>query len=690
LLGLENRAGIFRKDFLMRVDSLSSALAQLPHIRKVNSPTRLTHLSPGGLLPVHTRVLHIEDETAYPRDSALIYNSPYLVGSYFAANARSLSLFIRTEEGLSKTRSDRLAGDLDSLLGSYHFDGTHLVGRVIAQNVYLDGIRKELKLFTGLAVIIVILGLWFSFKSLYGVIVPLSVVVISTTWTFGIMALLGKPLDLMSTMLPTIIFVAGMSDVIHFFSKYYEELSKGTSRDQIYPLIIKEVRLPTFFTMLTTVVGFLSLLFADIQPVREFGLYASLGITLAFILTYTLLPALLYFLPARRHAGPASGHPLYRNVLSKLLFRIFRHPKTILAVTLLLLGLAVSGIGMLRQNNYLLEELSDQIPLKQDFDFFDRNYSGIRPFELSIRLRDSSRSIWDDEVIKALADLEDFVHQEYEAGFIASPSSLVRAIYHHSVNDEINNFPEAEDYLSIAAYLRQNRKSPEILNVVSPDARQTRLSGMIKDMGSFRMRQHNAHLQAFIKTHMDTSLFRIGVTGTAHLIDRNHAYMTENMKEGFLFSVGLIGLMTFLLHRSWRMVLVFIIPNLIPLVMISGLMGLSGIGLNTMTCLVFSIAFGIATDDTIHVISRLKIELDHGKSLLYAFKRTYFETSKPILLTTLVLLGGFISLTLSNFQSTFYFGLLTCLTLIIAVLADLFMLPVLLFMIYGKRALRNK
>ena len=137
------------------------------------------------------------------------------------------------------------------------------------------------------------------------------------------------------------------------------------------------------------------------------------------------------------------------------------------------------------------------------------------------------------------------------------------------------------------------------------------------------------------------------------------------------------------------MVIVFLIPNVFPLIIIAGIMGFAGIELKSATSLVFSIAFGIATDDTIHFISRLKIELGYGKSLIYAFKRTYFETGKPIILTTFILIGGFMSLMLSDFNSTFYFGFLVCITVIIAVISDIFLLPVLLFLIYGKKKKLN-
>ena len=186
-----------------------------------------------------------------------------------------------------------------------------------------------------------------------------------------------------------------------------------------------------------------------------------------------------------------------------------------------------------------------------------------------------------------------------------------------------------------------------------------------------------------MEKNVNTELIEFRITGGATLLDRNNEYMVNNMIQGFAWSIVIIAILTFLLHRSLKMVIVFILPNFIPMLIIAGFMGYAGIELKAATSLIFSIAFGIATDDTIHFISRLKIELEYGKSMLYAFKRTYFETGRPIILTTFILIGGFMSLMLSDFQSIFYFGFLICITIIVALAAEFFLLPILLLLILG-------
>ncbi|MES2761187.1 MAG: MMPL family transporter [Bacteroidota bacterium] len=687
LLGLENKKGIFKKDFLIKIDTLTKELNAMAYVSRVISPTNIKNISLSGLAPVQKRLLHIDDESLYKDDSTNIYNTPELIGSFFPKDAKSLSIFIKTDEGLSKKKSDSLARNIERTFKKYNFDEVHFVGRIVAQDVYLKNLEREFVYFLGISFVLIILFLWLSFRSLYGVVVPITIVIVSIFWTLGIMAMMGQSLDIMTVMLPTMIFIAGMSDVVHFFSKYFEEVSKGTERQKIYPLILKEVGFPTFLTLITTAVGFLSLLFSSIKPIKDFGIYTTVGIIIAFALTYTLLPALLYFFTPKKLVAVHSHDNRTYNAMRKVLFWIFRSQKTIIVISCVIVALSIVGVYKIKVNNILLEDLSDTVKIKQDFVFFDQHYSGARPLELAIEIKNPNKTVWDYDIMKQLNDVDIFLKKEYHAGFMYSPAMLTRTL-NKALNDEISGegkFPNAEDYEEIKEQLIKNKKNKDIKRIITVDGKFARINGKITDIGSIIVNERNAHLQEFIKTHVNSNDIEIKITGAAHLIDRNNEYMVSNMTQGFLFSIIVIAILTYFLHRSWRMVIVFILPNFIPLLIIAGIMGFAGIELKAATSLVFSIAFGVATDDTIHFISRLKIELGYGKSLVYAFKRTYFETGKPILLTTFILMGGFISLMVSDFQSTFYFGFLICITIIIAVIADIFLLPVLLFWILGKR-----
>jgi predicted RND superfamily exporter protein len=542
LLGLENKSGIFKKDFLLKVEALSNELKQIHYTDRVISPTTIKNISLGGLAPVQKRLLHIDNESLYKEDSINIYNTPELIGSFFPKDAKSLSIFIKTEEGLSKVKSDSLARNIEKAFNKYHFDEVHFVGRIVAQDVYLKNLEKEFIYFLSISFVLVILFLWISFRSIYGVIVPLTIVIISIFWTLGIMAMMHKSLDIMTVMLPTMIFIAGMSDVVHFFSKYFEELSKGTEKQKIFSLILKEVGFPTFLTLITTVVGFLSLLFSSIKPIKDFGVYTSVGIIIAFCLTYTLLPALLYFFTPKKLVTAHSHDNKTYNVMRKILFWIFRNQKTIIVTTCLLVVLSVIGVFNIKVNNILLEDLSDKVKIKQDFNFFDKHYSGARPLELAVEIKNKNKTVWDYDIMQQLNSVDEFLKKEYHAGFMYSPAMLTKTI-NKSLNGETSGegtFPTKEEYEDVKKLLRDNKKNKDIKRIITIDGRYARINGKINDIGSIIVNEQNKRFQEFLKTHINSHDIEIKITGAAHLIDRNNEYMVSNMTQGLLLLYLLI------------------------------------------------------------------------------------------------------------------------------------------------------
>ena len=465
LICFENKKGIFQKDFLQKVDKFTQELSEIENIVRVNSPTNLKSIAWGGLMPIQKRVMHFEDPEMYREDSIEIYNTPHLVGSFFPANAKSLSIFAKTKDVLSKNKSDSLAIAIEKAIYKYGFDEVHFVGRVVGQKVYLENLQKEFVVFILLSFAVIIIFLWFSFRSLYGVVVPVVIVLVSILWTLGIMKFTGKSIDIMTVMLPTMMFVAGMSDVVHFFTKYFEEVAKGTPKAKIYPLILKEVGFPTFLTLVTTVVGFLSLLFSSITPIRDFGIYTSIGVVIAFILSYTFLPALLYFFTPKKLVTVHGTNNRTTNVMRTGLFWIFRNQKTILVITAVVMVLSVVGMFKIKVNNILLEDLSDEIKIKRDFNFFDEHYSGVRPFEVEITLKDKTKKVWDRDVLLEINKVDEFIKKEYGAGFILSLPQIVKSI--HRSMGESYSMPNDSDYLAIKEAIIDNKKNRDLKQLVN-------------------------------------------------------------------------------------------------------------------------------------------------------------------------------------------------------------------------------
>ncbi len=684
LIALQNDKGVFKKDFLIKTDSLTKQLKRLTFVEEVISPSNLKRTSLQGFASVQTPLLHSQNEDLYKDDSAYIYKSAQWKNNFFSGDAKSICLYVKTTDGLSKKKSDTLAASIKRAITNLQFNSYNIGGRIFAQAVFLEKLQKQFFLFILISAVFVILLLWFTFKNLQAVLLPLSLIIISNIITFGIMGALNKPIDIMTAMIPTMIFVAGMSDVIHFYTKYNDEINLGHNQKDTLKLIFKEVAQPTFLTLVSTVVGFLSLCYSGIKPVRDFGIYTSVGIVVAFILTYTYLPAMLSLWKGKVNLKTDNKESKLDANSHKLFFWVIRHGKQIALVTCLIMLISAWGLFKITPNQKLLDDLSDKEPVKQDFMFFEEHYGGVRPLEIDVTVTDKTKTLWSFDVMKQLNLVDSFITQTYKPGFLVSPVGVIK-----SINEGYDNTyllpSDTADYNRDVKFILQNKNRKEFKKLATIDGKHSHISGKIKDYGSQTVDGYNEQLTNFIKLHTDTNTVKFTITGTTNLIDLNNKYLVQNTLQGLLTGILALALLTFIIHRSFKMVLVFLIPNVVPLLVMAGIMGMFGIPLKASTAIFFSIAFGIATDDTIHFISRFKLELQKNTSALRAFKRTYAETGKPVFLTTLILLGGFISLVLSDFESIRLFGLLTCLTLLVALLAEIVLLPVLLMLLFRKK-----
>jgi predicted RND superfamily exporter protein len=478
-----------------------------------------------------------------------------------------------------------------------------------------------------------------------------------------------------------------MSDSVHIISKYIEELRAGKEKDQALKDSFREVALATLLTSFTTAIGFITLMFVPIEPVREFGLYTSIGITFAYILSFTLLPAILILMPVPRISDKKEKDTLWPKLLSLLFQWLIRSRRKVLIGFSLLLVISVMISTQLKYNNYLLEDLDDSDPMKQNFAFFEDKFAGARPFEMGLHLKNPESGL-NLETLNEVEKIENYLEKNFGAGFILSPVSIIKNLNKslHTGSEKFYKLPETEEELQSILKKLKKYDTKKIMNtVITEDHRILRISGKTADLGSAVFRIKNKELDEFMKEGKRSETFEHHLTGTAVLIDKNNVYLASNLIYGLMASALIISLITALMFRfSLKMVFISLLPNLLPIALIGMIMVMNDIHLKVSTSMIFSISFGIAVDDSIHFLSRMRIELSKGRPFLYAIKRTYLSTGKAIILTTIILSGGFLTLIFSDFLGTHYIGLLIGLTLIFAVICDLFYLPALLWVFKEK------
>lgn len=685
LIGLDNQGkSIFQKNFLTKVDSLSSFMMRQPHVESVLSPTTVKSpvIEQFGYFEIP--YLHTSEPERYTQDSINIYSSRELIGTLFSEDATAISLFVQTTDNLSKEASDTLITALNQKLEQLDLKEHHVAGKALAQSVFVEKMKIELAIFMSASIVLVIFFLWITFRTVWGVLVPLVVVLLSVVWGMGVMGLFNKPIDLMTVLLPTIMFVVGMSDVIHIMSRYVTEIGNGMEKVPALKLTIKEVGMATFLTSFTTSIGFLTLLTTAIVPIRNFGLYTAISIGLAFILAFTVLPAILLLIkkpnPVRARRVSLSWPILLRTMLRYVLV----HPKTILASSATIILLSLLGISQIKVDTTLLEDLGDDDPIIQDFNYFEQKFSGVRPFEMHLLAADG-HTMYDLEVLEEISKIEEYLYGTYGLNFISSPATVVKTLNRAQNGglQEYYSLPENTRQLqSIKRRLQAYKDRRELRSLVTSDALEGRITGKMKDIGSAQAIILNDSLESYISQNINPKLLKTRFTGSALLMDKNNEYVTSNMMQGLLIAFAVIAVIVGLIFRSLRMVLISLVPNVIPLLMIGGLMGFMGINMTVSISIIFTIAFGIAVDDTIHFLSKLKLELMSGKSLPYAIKRSFISAGKAIIITSCILVAGFTTLVLSTFDATYYVGLFVSLTLVFAVVADLFLLPVLVLLFY--------
>ncbi|MGB0424738.1 MAG: efflux RND transporter permease subunit, partial [Flavobacteriales bacterium] len=370
IIGIKDEKSIFQSPLLEKIDLLVDSLEAMPYVVEVASPTRFKDviIDPLTGRPFDKDLLRWSKPELLSKDSATVFRHGEMVGTFFSEDGKSLAIQVKHKEFLSKRGCDSLAVNSQKLVDSFGFSETHLVGRSIGQAYYVDMMQRELVVFISISILLIILFLFIAFRSWWGIWVPVTVVLLSVVWILGIMKLCGKDIDLMLMVLPTIIFVVGMSDVVHVLTKYFDELRSGKEKIEAIKIAFKEIGMATFLTSLTTAVGFLTLLTSSIIPIKEFGIYTAVGVFVAFILAYSLLPAVLVL---SRKPNLDNNDDRKSNFWAQQMRRWFvftmKNRKSLLGAFGLLLVFSLIGLSKVQVNNFILEDLKDSDFLKQEF-----------------------------------------------------------------------------------------------------------------------------------------------------------------------------------------------------------------------------------------------------------------------------------------------------------------------------------
>jgi len=596
-----------------------------------------------------------------------------------------------------------------AILDKYRGDAKIFLGGVtMITSDMIDFIANDISIFGVGVLLLMILIMWLFFRRKRWVALPLLCCGVAVWVVTGVLGFLDWRVTVISSNFFSILIIITISLTIHLIVRYGELHAKNPDRDQA-TLIRETVRLmfqPCFYTSITTVVAFTSLVVSGIRPVIDFGWIMTIGISLGFVLTFIIFPSFLHLLHPR---GSVSNHDATKRLTNAIAKFALGHKTKILALTTVVVLLCVVGISLLRVDNRFIDYFKTSTEIYQGMSVIDQKLGGTTPLDIIINAdQDFFEYVKElkKEKEKGGQDLFDDpfkgVEEEQEENYWFHPDKLLEV---EKIHDYLEALPHIGKVLSIATTLKVVRdlsgdKVPDDYDLalyrklfpeepkktfldpyLSPDANQIRINMRIEETDPKLNRTELIEkIRRFLVDDMKISEDRIHFTGMTVLYNNmlQSLYRSQILTLGMVFVAILF--MFFILFRRFYLSLLAMVPNIFSALVVLGLMGWLSIPLDMMTITIASITIGIAVDDTIHYIHRFQSEFASDPKYVDGVLRCHGSIGRAIYYTSITITVGFSILTLSNFIPTIYFGLLTGLAMIIALLGDLILLPLLIVM----------
>lgn len=541
-------------------------------------------------------------------------------------------------------------------------------------------VSAEIKLFILLAILVTATILLLFFRAFKPMFFSMVVVLIGVVWAIGIQVLFGFEVTILTALIPPLIIVIGIPNCIFILNKYHQEYKRHGNQILALIRVIQKIGNAIFLTNTTTSLGFGTFIFTDSSILVEFGIVATCGIASVFLVSITLLPIILSFQkpPKERHTKHLERQWVHL-VVNQLVKIVSQHRKWVYAVSIIVIALAVYGASLVQTTGNIADDLPRHDPVFKDLKFFEKNFNGVLPFEVTIdtKKKGSATRLHNLEKIDELQD----VLAEYPE--FSKPLSIVEGLKfakqsYYGGNPSRYDLYNRQEQSFLAPYLSSGDNTAEdmLKSYLDSNKQITRVTAQMADVGSGRMEVILNDLKLRIDSIFPADKYEVNFTGTSVVWLKGTDYLVKNLFLSLSIAVVLIALIMAFLFSSVRMVMVSLIPNLIPLVFTAGIMGFFDISIKPSTILIFSIAFGISVDDTIHYLAKYRQELKvHSLNLREACILALRETGVSMIYTSIVLFFGFGVFTASEFGGTVALGLLVSITLLVAMASNLILLP---------------
>lgn len=581
----------------------------------------------------------------------------------------------------------------------------HYAGLPFVRAVMTTKVAAEMKLFLVLALVVTGVTLFIFFRSFYAVIFPLLVISLVVVWVMGTISLLGYKISLLTGLIPAILVVIGIPNSTYLLTRYHYDYRSHGNKILALSRVISKIGVVNLVTNTTTAIGFIVFTFTHVAILYEFGVVAGINIFVTFIISMVLIPIVFSYLPP---PSPRQLRHLDAKPLNKLLeffdYIVHRKRHLVYFFTAVALGFSCWGIYKVKTVSYMVDDLPKESSVNADLAFFEHHFGGVMPLEIIVDTG-VKQGVMRLPNLNKLNKLENFLHTQ---PILSAPISVVGLVKtatqaFYEGDKESYRLPDNTERNFVFSYLaKQNGGVNQRLlrSFVDSTGQKARISLKVADKGS---RELDTLILKKIKPELleiyggegvtvteegNTTTFTrddtgsqtsVSLTGTTLLFIKGNEYLINNLRSSLILAFVLVTITIALLFKSARVVIISLIPNMIPLLIAGGLMGFFNIPLKPSTALIFSIALGIAIDDSIHFLAKYRNELfTNGFNVSRAITTSLTEAGTSMVYTSVILFFGFVIFAFSEFGGTKALGLLMSVSLLIALFTNLIILPTLL------------
>lgn len=677
---------------------LSNEIKSITGIQEVLSITRLYNVSRNDSLrkfdfdPVVAHKPRTQEELDSLK--AVITSLPFYEGLVFD-NETSANLMAVTFDKENLNSKNRIAiveeiKEKAEEFGNRHNIAMHYSGMPYIRTELMKKVSSEMEMFMLLAILVTAVILLLIFRSFTSVMLSLIVVAIGVIWSLGTLALLGYKITLLSGLIAPLIVVIGIPNCVFLINKYHSEYSRHGNKMKALARMIETTGLSLFLANITTAIGFGVFYFTNSSLLVEFGVVSAISVMATYCITLIFIPIMLSFLapPAVKFTKHLQSKRI-NKILGAVDYLVHNHRKAIYITVTVLVLLSFYGTTKINVVGYVVDDLPKKDRIYTDLRFFEKNFNGVLPFEILIDTKKEKGVFANSgEALYKIHALQK-IFKEYPQ--FSEPLSLVEGVkffYQGYKNGKPKFYilPPATELKKLTEYssTAEGREN-KLKNFIDSSQRYTRVSFQMADVGSVKIKELMAEIRPKVDSVFKGEGYDVTLTGHSLMFLKSNDYLLKNLFESLIIEIILITIVGLVLFRSVRIIILSKLPCLIPLLITAGIMGFFNINFKPSTILIFTIAFGIASDGTIYFLTKYRHELKAGrKSIPEAVSITIRETGISMIYTGIILFCGFAIFSASSFGGTQALGILISITLLVSTCTNLILLPAFLLSLEKK------